>query len=481
MEKMKSDPMGKPRRGGRSFFLRRSGWVGAIVALALAAPLVTALPAEAEEQGATAPKVETGRAADEAAALVEAADSGHPVEVLSQRTETSQTFANPDGQFTEDTYAVPQWVRQDNKLVDIDTDLVKNEDGTLSPGATEVGIRFSGGGDGPLATVVRDGRSMSIGWPRPLPEPVVEADTATYPSVLDGVDLKLKAHNGGYNQVLVVKNAEAAESPELTELDFGLETKGLKVEADEHGNVRAVNPAGQEVFTAPTPRMWDSGDPPVQALAARTSGRASAPPSPPATDVFEPGFGARDAAMEVKVAGDGLTILPDTELLTGEETRYPVYIDPAVQGSRHSWGIMYKKHPNSSFFNGAGFNGGTTTARAGYENVTNGLARSYFRMNTKNLQDKNRVISSSRFQIKNTWSWSCENRGIQLWHTQYLQSGHTWNKQPGKLYTLDTVNDSKGFSSSCPAGNLAFDTTRAAKDSQSGTWNTELYRDLWSP
>ncbi|MEV5851936.1 FG-GAP-like repeat-containing protein [Streptomyces anulatus] len=446
--------------------------MGAVVALALASPLVTGLPAVADERAPAAPNAGTGPAADEAAALAEAADSGRPVEVLSQRSEVSQTFANPDGQFTENTYAMPQWVRQDNKLVDIDTALVKNEDGTFSPGATEVGIRFSGGGYGPLATVVRNGRSMSVGWPRPLPKPVVEADSVTYPEVLDGVDLKLRAHNGGYNQVLVVKNAQAAKNPELAELDFGLETKGLKVEADEHGNVRALDPAGQEVFTAPTPRMWDSGDVPAQAPAARTLDRASAPPSPPATDAFEPAFGARDAAMEVKVADDSLTILPDTKLLNGENTRYPVYIDPAVQGSRHSWGIMYKKHPDTSFFNGAGFNGGTTTARAGYENVTNGLARSYFRLNTKNLQDKNRVISSSRFQIKNTWSWSCENRGVQLWHTQYLKSSHTWSNQPGKLYTLDTVNDSKGFSSSCPAGSLAFDTTRAAKDSQAGTWNT---------
>lgn len=80
-------------------------------------------------------------------------------------------FANPDGSFTQDTYALPQFARQDNKLVPIDTDLKANPDGTLSPKATEVGIKFSNGGDGPLATIVRDGRSMSWSWPHTLPAP----------------------------------------------------------------------------------------------------------------------------------------------------------------------------------------------------------------------------------------------------------------------------------------------------------------------
>ncbi|WP_206281774.1 VCBS repeat-containing protein [Streptomyces agglomeratus] len=439
------------------------------LSLALAAPLTVALPASAEEAPA-APLVRQENTSDEATALAEAADTGQPVEVLSQRTEASQTFANPDGGFTEDTYAAPQWVRKDNKLVDIDTALVTNDDGTLSPKATEIGVRFSGGGTGALATVTRDGRSMSVGWPGTLPKPTVDNDTVTYAEVLDGVDLKLKVHSGGYNQVLVVKTAEAAKNPELAELNFDLDTKGLEVTADEHGNVRARNPAGQEVFTAPTPRMWDSSKPAAQPLAR--SFATTTPAGPPATDEFEPGFGARDAAMDVELGEKSLALTPDAELLTGKNTRYPVYIDPSVDGSRHSWSIAYKKHPDSTFFNGAGFSGGTSTARAGYENYTDGLARSYFRMNTKNLQDKNRVISSSRFRIKNTWSWSCDSRSIELWHTEYLKSSHTWNDQPAKKETLDTVNDSKGWSSSCPAGNLAFDTTRAAKESQAGTWAT---------
>lgn len=133
---------------------------------------------------------------------------------------------------------------------------------------------------------------MSITWPDPLPRPTVDKDVITYPQVLDGVDLKLQARNGGFGQVLVVHDAIAAANPRLAELSFGMEANGLEVGADDHGNLRAVNPAGQEVFTAPTPLMWDSGtpeDPEINRLlsaagrrhrAAATSSRASARRAP---------------------------------------------------------------------------------------------------------------------------------------------------------------------------------------------------------
>ncbi len=82
-------------------------------------------------------------------------------------------FANPDGDFTEHSYVMPQWVRQNGQLVDIDTTLRHNEDGTYSPTATEVQVSFSAGGaEEPLATVVRmAGRCPSPG-PTHCPGPL---------------------------------------------------------------------------------------------------------------------------------------------------------------------------------------------------------------------------------------------------------------------------------------------------------------------
>ncbi|MET9060780.1 FG-GAP-like repeat-containing protein [Streptomyces antibioticus] len=407
----------------------------------------------------------------ESRAQAKALASGEPVEVIAHRTETVQVFANPDGSFTQDTYALAQFVRKSHTMVPIDTTLKANADGTFSPAATEVGVTFSGGGEGPLATVTRDGRSLSVGWPEPLPKPLVDGDTITYANVLEDVDLKLRAGSAGFNQLLVVKNAAAADNPALATISLPLSTMGLAAAADEHGNLRATDPAGQELFTAPTPRMWDSSTARAGAQApARAAREASS--GPQKTDEFEPGPGAQQAAVPLAVSDRELQLTPDADVMSGQDTTYPVYIDPYVEGSRHSWAIAYKKYPNTAYFNGAGFNGGTTTARAGYENETNGLARSYFRMNTKNLWNTNKRVTKSTFRIKNTWSWSCTAKPVELWRTAAVTSSSTWNNRPARQEKLATVTDAKGWSSSCPAGNLAFNVTGGAQDAATAKWST---------
>ncbi|WP_327411438.1 FG-GAP-like repeat-containing protein (plasmid) [Streptomyces sp. NBC_01281] len=392
--------------------------------------------------------------------------------MLSRRTEASQVFANPSGTFTEERYATAQWARKGDQLVDVDTSLHWDDNGTIQPGATTVGLKFSGGGDAPLATITRDGRGISLTWPTALPEPSIDGDTVTYPGVLPDVDLKLRATPSGYAQLLVVKSAEAAANPELKTITYKMSGDGVDVLTDADGNLSAVNPGGQEMFTAPTPRMWDSStSTPAARLSAASADDDSTGPAQPA-DEFEPGHGAQQAAMPVSVTDHGLQLTPDNDLMTGKDTTYPLYIDPYVDGSRYSWTIAYKKYPDSSFFNGAGFGGGTTTARAGYENETNGLARSYFRMNTKNLWSTNKQVVNSTFRIKNTWSWSCTAKPVELWRTAAIGSSTTWNNRPDRREKMATVTDAKGWSSSCPAGNLAFNVTQGAKDAAAGKWNT---------
>ncbi|MFD0686737.1 FG-GAP-like repeat-containing protein [Actinomadura fibrosa] len=420
--------------------------------MALAAP---------QSQRANEAAAGRGVAAQEGAALAEAARTGRRVEVKGLRTETSQVFANPGGTFTRDAYALPQWVRQGGTLVRIDTTLRRNGDGTLSPKAAEVGVRFSGGGTGPLVTIVRDGRSMAWSWPRPLPAPVVDGDTVTYRDILKDVDLKLKADSGGFGQLLVVKTAEAAADPALKEVGFGLRADGVTVATDAHGNMTARNPAGQQVFGSPTPLMWDSS---TGSAPAGPDGRKTVPPR---ADEFEAPYGARRNPVGIRARSGKLSLVPDSALLRGKDTRFPVYIDPYVSGAREAWTIAYKKYPDSSFWNGTGWGGSgqsTKEARVGYENVTNGLSRTFFRLDSNNLWDTDKVIKNSTFRIKNTWSWSCTDRPVEVWSTGAISSATTWNKQPTwSDKALATVNDSKGWSSTCPAGNLAFDVTSAAR------------------
>ncbi|MFE3071580.1 VCBS repeat-containing protein [Streptomyces sp. NPDC059247] len=466
------------KRSGRS--------ATAVVAVVAAAALGTTLmPQASASSPAGGPGSDAATVAERTAspaptpdeeASRKAKETGRPVEVLADRTETSQLFANPSGSFTREQYALPRWTRQDNKLVPIDTELSSTPEGRIAPKATTVGLSFSGGGSGPAVSILRDGRKLSLTWPNELPKPRTDGDTATYPEVLPGVDLVLRAGDNGFGQLLVVKTPEAAANPALESVRFAMATDGLRVSADTHGNLTAVDPAGQEVFVAPTPRMWDSSAPAAAARSFSTAGT----PAPP-TDAFEPGPGAKAADLGVSLDKGSLTLAPDQPLLTGRNTTYPVFIDPtfAAPGAREAWALAYKATPGTAYFNGAGWrnpNGstGTSEARVGYENITDGLGRSFFRMDSNNLWNTRKKIKTSTFRIKNTWSWSCENRPVELWLTGGISTSTTWNSQNNSTMwarKLDQRNESLGWGSGCPAGNLAFDVTSAATEAATKKWN----------
>ncbi|UWE12253.1 DNRLRE domain-containing protein [Actinacidiphila bryophytorum] len=402
---------------------------------------------------------------DAAKAVAKAKDTGKPVEVLSRRTETGRLYANPDGTYTQEESATAQRVRKGNALVDIDPTLQAGSDGLYHTKATEVGLEFSGGGNTPLATITRDGRSLSLSWPKPLPKPVVDGNSATYPEVLPGVDLAVQAGSGGFSELLVVKNAQAAANPALASISFAVAANGVTVGSDPAGNLSALNPAGQQVFTAPTPRMWDSSTPSTATAKARAQADGVAQPAAKApADAFTPADGARQSEVPIDVSPKQVTLTPDQKLLKGEGVTYPVYIDPAVSGAREAWTIVDKAFPTATFYNGSGWgSSGTTLARVGHEDDTDGTARSFFRMDSNNLWNTAKQVVSSTFRIKNSWSWSCSARSVETWLTDGFSSATSWNQQPDWATKLDTVNDAKGYSSSCPGGNLAFDVTAAAK------------------
>ncbi|WP_380284025.1 FG-GAP-like repeat-containing protein [Kitasatospora purpeofusca] len=435
---------------------------GLAVGLAVVPPTVArALPAAPAVAGTT--PADDGSVSPEEKALQQAKSTGAPAELVNARTELSDTWANPDGTFSVRHYGTPVRVLRGGAWVATDPTLQVSADGSVRPKAASVTVAFSGGGTGPLLTGVKDGRTLSLSWPKPLPAPTLSGNVATYAEVLPGVDVQLKAEVEGFSQLVVVKTPQAAANPELATLKYTMSTVGVTVATDPAtGAVQATDPAGRPVFTSPPPMMWDSttvssGQPAAPAAksaaapaagTAQTLGGAADPASG-----FEQPAGAKDAVMPTTVSGNTLQITPDQALLTATDTRYPVYIDPSwAWGGRQNWTRVYKKYPKSSFWNA------NEVARVGYENETNGLSRSFFQLDTSNV--KGRKVISSTFRINNVWSWSCQARPVQLWHTTGIDKNTTWEHQPNKIDWLRTVNESKGWnSSSCPGGNLEFDLT----------------------
>lgn len=443
------------RRGAR--LLRPIPLTTYFTAVATAAAFF--VPGVAAPASATPPTTPAGQqeppdTATEQGALAAARQSGDRVEVGSLRTETRTVYAEPDGGLVLEQHARPIRVRQDGRWTPVDTTLRRLPDGSVAPAATAVDVRFSGGGEGVMAEVARGGKALAVTWPGALPEPVLDGATATYPEVFLDVDLQVTADVDGFSHVLVVKSRKAALSGVLDRLKFGLRTQGLSVREGRGGGLQAVDGSGAEVFSAPTPLMWDSP--------ADRQGRRMAPANRSGEG---PNPGSRHEAMGLSVAGEAMTLTPDRAMLADPDTRYPVFLDPSVSAARGAWTAVWKKYPNTNYLNSS------DVARVGHEDDTGGTSRSFFQMNTGTALHGKQIIKAT-LRTYETWSWSCTKKPVELWLTGTISKSTTWNNQPSWATKLDTETVAKGWSTSCPAGGVEFDATGAAVQASEKKWST---------
>jgi hypothetical protein len=110
-------------------------------------------------------KDKTLDAPDTASAVAGAAAEDKPVEDLSQRTGTSITVVNPDGTRTLTQHQSPVRVKRAGKWVDIDSTLMKQEDGTFQPKVSATKIVIGAGGTKDAGEVTfEDGHSVTVTW-----------------------------------------------------------------------------------------------------------------------------------------------------------------------------------------------------------------------------------------------------------------------------------------------------------------------------
>ncbi|MEU7583922.1 LamG-like jellyroll fold domain-containing protein [Streptomyces sp. NPDC041068] len=394
------------------------------------------LPPESEEQKASRAAVSSGKRA----------------EVKSLTTATSQLFANPDGTFTVEASAEPERIRKGGDWVPVDTSLVKRADGSLAPRAGE-DIELSGGGkDKPLARVAVNGKEFAVSSPWKLPEPSVQGSTAVYASVLPDVDLAVTVSSDGFTYHLVVHSREAAANAELKSVKFPVTTKGLSSRATSEGSAAFVDAGGRPVVNSGAALMWDSAAAPTPASPAKVA-RSSA--VTPTADALSAGAGSRTEVMDVTIADDALTVVPDQQFLTDEKRVFPVVLDPpAVKATLTSWTTVWSDSPGTSFWKTSHALG------VGYDAyVDNKKARSLFQFDTRKVAGKK--ILNATFTAYEIWSANCDKRDVELWRTGQIYSSTTWKNQPSWKSEVDTVSAAKGHSSACRDGDVEFDATPA--------------------
>ncbi|WP_415952273.1 FG-GAP-like repeat-containing protein [Streptomyces sp. KLOTTS4A1] len=446
------------------------------------------------------------------------------VVVGAETTQTSRTFALPDGSWRSEIHAVPVRTKQpDGTWAEIDTNLRRSADGTrLSPENTPGQVEFAAAAtadgtsapkgtvrpaawrpadrapaDGKaspadretfLASAVHDGHKITYTWPGALPEPVVDGNRALYREVLPGVDLLLVAREqGGLGQLLIVKNERAARQSALRKVHYGLRSETAEFALDTTtGGVEITDAAdGTRVGVIPTPFAWDSTPGQTQGSGTRhATGTATAEATLALGGLAGPEPGTANAVLPTTLDGDGTgraTLTLDaaaTGLLTGKKVdagkvRFPVFIDPTLELGDEGWTIAYRPYPNSNYFNGTNYSGGTSEARVGYEKQDGGLARSFWRMDFPGAAHGSTITGAS-WKIKNTHAWSCtEPRQIELWLTGGISTSTTWNNQPSWKRKLDAKSYAHGNENyGCNDAYVGYNVKSGAADAAKNKWGT---------
>ncbi|GAA5001201.1 ricin-type beta-trefoil lectin domain protein [Kitasatospora paranensis] len=447
-----------PRRAARPS--RRTGGLFGRTAIAattalgltiLSAPAVwaaTPTPTPSDSAPGTQQPVVSETATAVRAALEQAKAGGRPVVVDSLTTETSQTFADPDGHsLYSDSHTQDVRTKRNGTWQTLDTTLRANGDGTVTPAVTSAGLVLSGGGKGPLATITTaDGKKLAVTAPFALPKPVLDGSTATYPSVLPDVDLQVTARpDGGWRDVIVVKTAQAAADPRLKSLHFPVATTGLKIGSDTAGNVSLTDDKGKVRVHAPTPFQWDSTPavPPVPLVANAKPAAKSLFAAPRAvaaeaaadtSSAAQPGQGAAVSAMAVTATADELVLTPDQRTF-GKGTG-PWYLDPetGVDAPRQVNAQVQENHPDTQNVNtlsalGVGY--------CGYSDCSGyGRYRAYYQLGVPSqlFGDSSRgtaQITRATLLVDATdASAPGTSSPISLYSTPLMGGTTSWNSQP---------------------------------------------------
>lgn len=434
----------KPGTGGA-----RDVGVGLLTVLAVAAVGIPVAGATGPSP-ATAPARSTG-VVSAAQASTLATSTGRRVEVLAERGERQQVFARPGGGFTVEQSTEVQRVAEGDRWVDVDTTLRARPDGTIRPVAAGVDLVLSHGGSSPLVTVRDAGASVSLTFPAPLPAPVLSGDTATYPEVLPGVDLEVRAHAESFSEVLVVKTPQAAQQQALKTLRFATTSSGGHLAAQPDGGFALVNDAGQVVLDSPQPRMWDSDS-------TDTLPGAAADPTPPnsgerisdetgaTADQHAPAEGDRVAPLATKLTTTAVELTPPPAMLADPALTFPLYIDPSVLGGRQRWVMVNKTYPTTAYDRWADADQGV-----GYNSYSGiNVKRLFWQFDTSQFQGAR--VSAARFTAHETFAATCTGSATSLWLTGPLPATTTWNQQPALTGRLDTQVLAAGRPDCIPAG-----------------------------
>ena len=375
------------------------------------------------------------QAADIPSARVAARLSGKRVEALSERTETSTTWADKDGSLTTELTAGP--VRFEDEATgewrDVDLDLVAVDGGSVEPKAHPEGLKLAGRTGTPpaslraaqsarafdLVTLGEGDEQITLQWKGALPAPKLEGTRAEYVNAVPGADVVVEATRTGFEQYVEIKQRPAAERYTYT---LPLKAKGLDVEQQPDGSVLFTDGKNKRTAVMPAPVMWDAT---VDEVSGEHTRRVT-------------------VAMKVVKNDEGvdLVVTPDAKFLADPETKYPVTVDPSTSALSNVFDTYVQQGETRDWSTDVELdlgNPGTKNA-----NGTPRTARSFISWNTAPIADA--LVTDAKLSLWNFHSGNtdCKPQSWEVWSAGAASTSSRWTAQPAWTAKKATSTETKG-------------------------------------
>ncbi|MFE9042540.1 DNRLRE domain-containing protein [Streptomyces sp. NPDC007818] len=402
------------------------------------------------------------QAIDLASARVAARLSGKPVEVLSERTETSTTWANADGSLKTEIAGGP--IRFLDTVTgewrDVDVALAAQPDGSVVSKAHPQGLRLAGKSGTraaslkasqaapaiDLVTLGQGDEQITLQWRGGLPTPEIDGTRATYVNAVPGADVVVEATRTGFEQFVEVNEKPAAGFS----YTLPLKTKGLKVTPQADGSVLFTDRKSKKTATMPAPVMWD-------ATVDKSSGEHT-----------------RRAKVAMKVVktkgGVDLVLTPDAEFLADPATKYPVTVDPSTSSLSSIFDTYVQQGETVDWSADTELdlgNPGTKNADGTFR-----IARSFITWNTAPVSDA--MISSASLSLWNFHSGNapeCTAQPWEVWTANNASTSSRWTNQPAMVTKMATSTQTKGNTSCTADGWITADVTNLVQHWSNNKWN----------